>query len=70
MIKYELFKKQLETLIQNSNLDLGAVLFILKDVLHTIETMYYEHIQNEIKEQEESKQENNRNANNTEAIVG
>lgn len=51
MLKYELFKNQLEIVIQNSNLDLGAVLFILKDMLHTVEKMYNTQIQKELQEQ-------------------
>ena len=51
MLKYEIFKTQLETLIQNSNLDVGAVLFVLKDVLHTVEKMYETQIQKELQEQ-------------------
>ena len=51
MLKYEIFKTQLETLIQNSNLDIGAVLFVLKDVLHTVEKMYETQIQKELQEQ-------------------
>lgn len=51
MLKYELFKNQLEIVIQNSNLDVGAVLFILKDMLHTVEKMYNTQIQKELQEQ-------------------
>lgn len=40
MLKYDIFYKTLMSVIQNSGLDVGAVYFILKDILHEIEKLY------------------------------
>lgn len=53
--KYQIFKEQINNLIQNSNLDLGAVYFIMKDVMNNIEHLYYAQINKELLE--ESKKE-------------
>lgn len=40
MLKYDIFYKTLMNVIQNSGLDVGAVYFILKDILHEVESLY------------------------------
>ena len=59
MIKnYQLFKESINSLIQNSGLDVGIVYFILKDIFKEIEVLYYSQINREIIE--ESKEENSK----------
>ena len=42
MIKhYQIFKETINNVIQNSNLDIGAAYFILKDIFSVIEKAYY-----------------------------
>ena len=42
MIKhYQIFKETINNVIQNSNLDIGAAYFILKDIFSEIEKAYY-----------------------------
>lgn len=42
MLKYDIFYKTVMNVIQNSGLDVGAVYFILKDILNEIEKLYYQ----------------------------
>lgn len=54
MIKnYQIFKETLNLVIQNSNLDIGAVYFILKDTLSYTEKLYYSQINKECMEEQE-----------------
>lgn len=57
MIKdYQILKESINSIIQKSGMDVGAVYFILKDIFREIETLYYSQINREIIE--ESKEEN------------
>ena len=48
MIKnYQLLKETINGSIQNSNLDIGAVYFILKDIFSNVEKMYFAQINSE-----------------------
>ena len=57
MIKYERFRQTIREVIQNSELDVGAVFFILKDVLGEVESLYRQQIQKELT-QEETEEKN------------
>ena len=59
MIKdYQIFRDTVVDVINNSNLDIGAVKFVLRDVMHTVEESYTHSINEEIKkEQEQAKTE-------------
>jgi hypothetical protein len=59
MVKnYQIFKENMNYLIQNSGLDIGAVYFILKDTLKEVESFYFSQINSELmKEKEEKVQE-------------
>lgn len=58
MIKnYQILKETLNIAIQNSNLDIGAVYFILKDTLSTIEKLYYSQINKECIEEQKTNSE-------------
>lgn len=60
MIKnYQIFKENINAVIQNSGLDIGVVYFIMKDVYSDLEKMYYAQINKELIE-ENNKQENNK----------
>ena len=51
MIKdYQLFKEKLTYDIQHSNLDIGAIYFILKNTFIEIEALYYAQINKEMLE--------------------
>lgn len=51
MIKdYQLFKEKITYDIQHSNLDIGAIYFILKNTLIEIEALYYAQINKEMLE--------------------
>jgi len=39
--KYEVFKQSIKKYIQNSELDIGVVYYILKDIYKEIENLYY-----------------------------
>lgn len=52
MVKnYQTLKEQISYSINNSGLDIGAVFFILKDVLNNIEHLYYAQINKELLEE-------------------
>ena len=54
MIKdYQFFKETLNQAIKNSNLDIGAVYFILKNTMIEIEALYYNQINKELMEEAE-----------------
>ena len=60
MIKnYQIFKENINAVIQNSELDIGVVYFIMKDVYSDLEKMYYAQINKGLIE-ENNKQENNK----------
>lgn len=48
---YQIFKEAVNNLIQNSNLDIGAVYFIFKDIFSDIERTYYTQINKECLEE-------------------
>lgn len=48
---YQLFKEKINYNIQHSNLDIGAVYFILKNTLIEIEALYYAQINKEMSEE-------------------
>ena len=57
MIKnYQILKESINSIIQNSGLDVGIVYFIFKDIFREIEALYYSQINRELIE--ESKEEN------------
>ena len=54
MIKdYQKFKDNVNTVIQNSGLDIGAVYYILKDTYRDIEQMYFLQVNKEILSEQE-----------------
>lgn len=53
MKQYEVFKESITFLIQNSNLDVGIIYYILKDIFKDVENAYYQAIQKEIIEEKE-----------------
>lgn len=75
MIKhYQILKETINNVIQNSNLDIGAAYFILKDIFSEIEKAYYAQLNMEFIEEakktetdsnsmEEKKISNNSNCN-------
>ena len=57
MVKnYQIFQEQLKKIIQNSNLDIGAIYFILKNTYVEIENLYYMQINKEILEESQQEQ--------------
>ena len=44
---YQILREQINYAIQNSDLDIGAAYFIVKDVFQTLEKMYYAQINTE-----------------------
>lgn len=55
MIKnYQIFKETINSAIQNSGLDIGAVYFILKDALSCTEKLYYSQINRECMEEQQN----------------
>jgi hypothetical protein len=63
---YQIFKENLNQIIQNSNLDIGAVYFIMKDTLKDIEMLYYSQINSEM--MEEQKNQEQKEQSNEEAL--
>lgn len=51
--KYQIFKEKINYVIQNSDLDIGAVYFILKDIFGDIEKLYYAQLNKECMEESE-----------------
>lgn len=45
--KYQILYETLNNVIQNSGLDVGAAYFIVKDILHDLEVLYYSQINSE-----------------------
>ncbi len=64
MIKnYQIFKETINQVIQDSNLDIGAVYFIFKDIFSDVERTYYMQLNRECLEEakknnEETDEEN------------
>lgn len=57
MIKnYEILYQQIKNMIINSELDIGAVYFILKNIFIEIEAMYYQQVKIEIQQQEQGEE--------------
>ena len=57
MIKnYQILKESINSIIQKSGLDIGAVYFIFKDIFRDIENLYYTQINQEL--MQESEKEN------------
>lgn len=56
MLKYEKFRQTILKTIQTSELDVGIVLYIIKDILHELELLYDQTVQKELKE-EQNKEE-------------
>ncbi|RKJ52302.1 hypothetical protein D7X25_15615 [bacterium 1XD42-8] len=54
---YQMLKEQINYAIQNSELDIGAAYFIVKDVFQTLEKMYYAHINTEFMEESKKNKE-------------
>lgn len=62
MVKdYQQFKENIIYVIQNSNLNIGAIYFIFKDLFLEIERLYYNQINQELaqEQKENEKQEEN-----------
>ena len=53
--KYQFFKESILNNINKSDLDIGAIYFILKDIFKEVEIMYYTQINNELIEDSENK---------------
>ena len=59
MLKYEKFKQTIFSVIQSSGLDVGAVLFILKDITREVEQFYIQQLQKEASTEQEAEEEKN-----------
>lgn len=54
MIKnYQILKEQINYSIENSDLDIGAVYFIMKDIINNLEHLYYAQVNKECLEEAE-----------------
>lgn len=52
MIKnYQFLKEKVNYVIQDSNLDIGAVYFVMKDIMNNLEHLYYAQINKEMLEE-------------------
>ena len=49
-MKYQNFVDGIKNLINESNLDIGAVYYILKDIYRDIEILYYKTMANEMRQ--------------------
>lgn len=57
MIKnYQILKESINAVIQKSELDIGAIYFILKDIFKEVEVLYYSQINRELAEESEKMQ--------------
>ncbi len=59
---YQILIEQINYAIQNSDLDIGAAYFIVKDVFQTLEKMYYAQINTEFIEESKDKKEEGEDA--------
>ena len=58
MIKnYQILKESINSIIQKSGLDIGAVYFIFKDIFRDIENLYYAQINQELMQELEKENE-------------
>lgn len=57
MLKYERFREALRTDITQSGLDVGAVYFILKDIVREVEPLYLRKVQEDLKKEKETEEE-------------
>ena len=54
MVKnYQILKEQINYTIQNSDLDIGAAYFVMKDIMNNLEYLYYAQINKEMLEENE-----------------
>ena len=60
---YYLFKQKIIQLIQNSQLNIGEIYFIFKDLLTEIENLYIQQVKNEINTLQQEKRNNQQNQN-------
>lgn len=62
-LKYEFFKQSIYQLIQKSNLEIGIIFYIFKDIYNDIEKLYYAQLNKEslaqAEEQKETTEEEN-----------
>jgi hypothetical protein len=69
MIKnYEVLRETLKKSILNSNLDIGIVYFILKDVFRDVESLYFTQVNKELEESKMKQITNSSSNNETETI--
>lgn len=58
MIKnYQILKEKINYSIKESGLDIGAIYFIMKDIMNNIEHLYYAEINKEFLEESRNKEE-------------
>lgn len=56
MIKnYQILKEQINYAIQKSGLDIGAAFFVMKDIMNSLEHLYYAQINKEFLEESNKK---------------
>lgn len=55
--KYESFRNGVMYIIRSSGLDIGAIFYILKDLLREVEEIYSNTLRQEIEEEERQRQE-------------
>ena len=61
MIKnYQILKESINSIIQKSGLDIGAVYFIFKDIFRDIENLYYIQINQELIQESEKENQFNK----------
>ena len=48
---YQFLKEKVNYVIQDSNLDIGAVYFVMKDIMNNLEHLYYAQINKEMLEE-------------------
>lgn len=60
MVKnYQILKEKINYAIKESNLDIGATYFIMKDIMNNIEHLYYAEINKEFLEEAKNKKDEN-----------
>lgn len=57
-LKIELFKTQLNDVISNSNLSVGIVYLVLKDILNELSILYNQQVNQEYQEYQQSLEKN------------
>ena len=55
--KYEAFRNDVMYIMRSSGLDVGAIFYILKDLLREVEEMYSNTLRQEIEEEERQRRE-------------